>query len=115
MVWKQSKKKEENKSPSKEKPTEIEEERSLRARGVLAKKLDSGELEEREVEIETNAPVNPIVQVMTGGPNLEDLDMQVQNVLGDFLPKKVERRRVKLCRCPSHHYGTRAGTLSGCR
>ena len=86
--------KEENNTSNKQKITE--EERSLRVRETLAKKLDNKELEEREVEIEISAPVNPMVQVMTGGPNLEDMDMHIQSVLGDFLPKKSKRRRVKL-------------------
>ena len=73
-----------------------EEERSSRVRELLAKKLDAGELEDREVEIEVKASANPVVQVMTGGPSLEDLDMHVQNVLGEFLPKRSKRRHVKL-------------------
>ena len=87
----------ENKDKASERKSNGEEEkRSLRARELLAKKLDAGELEEREVEIEIKTPANPVVQVMTGGPNLEDLDMHVQNVLGDFLPKKAKRRRVEI-------------------
>ena len=87
---------EQKKHASSNKQKSKDEERSLRVREALAKKLDNGELEEREVEIEIRASSNPIVQVMTGGPNLEDLDMHVQNLLGDFLPKKAKRRRVKL-------------------
>lgn len=70
-----------------------ETERKDRARELMTQKLDNGELEEREVDIETQNNA-PMVQVMTSGPNLEDLDMQVQNMLGDLLPRKQKRRRV---------------------
>ncbi|MCB1307106.1 MAG: ATP-dependent protease ATPase subunit HslU [Leptospiraceae bacterium] len=73
-----------------------EQERRNRAREMLARKLDAGELEDREVEIETQSQSMPMVQVMTGGPGLEDLDMNIQNMLGDLMPKKQKRRRVSI-------------------
>ena len=72
------------------------QEKTERAREFVAKKLDNLELEEREVEIEVTAPAIPMIQVTTGGPNLEDLDMHVQNMLGDLLPKKAKYRRVTI-------------------
>ncbi|MBX7056825.1 MAG: ATP-dependent protease ATPase subunit HslU [Leptospirales bacterium] len=73
-----------------------EEERRLQARDLMARKLDAGELEEREVELETQSAALPMVQVLSGGPNMEDLDMQVQNMLGDLLPRKSKRRRLSI-------------------
>jgi ATP-dependent HslUV protease ATP-binding subunit HslU len=71
--------------------------RKARARELMGEKLDRGELEGREVEIETPVQSAPMVQVLAGGANMmEDIDMQVQNMLGDFLPKKSKRRRVTL-------------------
>ncbi|MCB1318805.1 MAG: ATP-dependent protease ATPase subunit HslU, partial [Leptospiraceae bacterium] len=55
-----------------------------------------GELEDREVEIETQSQSMPMVEVMTGGPGLEDLEMNIQNMLGDLMPKKQKRRRVSI-------------------
>ena len=74
-----------------------EQQRKQRARELMGEKLDRGELEEREVEVETQAQSSPMVQVLAGGPNMmEDIDLQVQNMLGDLLPKKNKRRRVTL-------------------
>ncbi len=73
-----------------------EAERRSKARDLLGGKLDRGELEEREVEIQTQSQSSPLVQVMAGGPNMEDLDMQVQNMLGDLMPKRQKRRRVSV-------------------
>lgn len=69
-------------------------EKKERARELFARKLDAGELEEREIEIETSASSGPNVQVLGAQPGMEDLDMQLQNMLGDFLPKKNKRRRL---------------------
>ena len=73
-----------------------EEERSVKAREMIAKKLDKKELEDKEVEIETKSNTMPMIQVMTGGPSMEDIDMHMQNMLGDFLPKKSKKRRIKI-------------------
>lgn len=73
-----------------------EAERRSKARDLLGAKLDRGELEEREVEIQTQSQSSPLVQVMAGGPNMEDLDMQVQNMLGDLMPRRQKRRRVSV-------------------
>jgi ATP-dependent HslUV protease ATP-binding subunit HslU len=73
-----------------------EEERRNRARQLMGEKLDRLELEEREVEFESQAQQTPMVQVLSGGPNLEDLDMQVQNMLGDLLPRRSRRRRLSV-------------------
>lgn len=74
-----------------------EQQRKLRARELMSEKLDRGELEDREVEVETQAQTSPMVQVLSGGPNMmEDMDLQVQNMLGDLMPKKSKRRRVTI-------------------
>ncbi len=80
-----------------EKKEDPEQQRKARARELMAEKLDRGELEEREVEVETQGQSSPMVQVLSGGPNMmEDMDLQVQNMLGDLLPKKSKRRRVSI-------------------
>ncbi len=75
-------------------------ERALRARQLVAKKLDSGELEERLVGIESQTPVIPMFHVMTDGPGpgpgSGDMDMNLQSMLGDLFSKKQKRRQVKI-------------------
>ncbi len=72
------------------------EQRSLRARASVSAKLKNKELEDRDVEIESSTSNMPTIQVMTGNPNMEDLDMNIQNMLGDIFPKKPKQRFVKI-------------------
>jgi ATP-dependent HslUV protease ATP-binding subunit HslU len=75
-----------------EKPAE-DEERRRRLRELMREKLRSGELDRREIEIEVEVPGLPMIQ-LTGAPAGEDFDSQIQNMLGDMLPKKRKKRRV---------------------
>ncbi len=70
-----------------------EQDRAARVRDMMREKLLNGELEQREVEIETAAHTSPMVQVLSG-QNMEDIDMQVQNMLGDLMPKRSRKRKV---------------------
>ena len=72
-----------------------EEERKKRVREMFRDKLRSGEMEDKEVEIDVHGSVSPMIQVLSGH-NMEDIDMQVQNMLGDFMPKKTKRRRLSI-------------------
>ncbi|MFN3604407.1 MAG: ATP-dependent protease ATPase subunit HslU [Leptonema sp. (in: bacteria)] len=64
-----------------------------RLRDAIREQLRRGDLDKMEIEIEIPAPSIPLVQVM-GAPNLEELNMQLQNMFGDVLPKKTKRRKV---------------------
>lgn len=68
-------------------------ERAERVRDMMREKLRKKEMESREIEIETAVSQSPMVQVLSG-QNMEDIDMQVQNMLGDLMPKKSRTRRV---------------------
>ncbi len=86
---------------SKKTKKDLEREESIqkkasRVRKILSRKLDAGELEDRDIELESQASQVPSVQVLSGGPNLEELDMQVQNMLADILPRKQQKRRVSV-------------------
>jgi len=69
--------------------------RHLRARELMRQKLAERSLEDREVELDVQTAPSPMVQVLSGH-NMEEIDMQVQNMLGDFLPKKNKKRRVPI-------------------
>ncbi|AOP34173.1 HslU--HslV peptidase ATPase subunit [Leptospira tipperaryensis] len=78
-----------------------EEERKthfLETREFMRKKLRTGKLDEQEVELDLPNPSAsqiPMLQVFGAG-NLDDLDNQLQNVLGDMLPKKNKKRKLKI-------------------
>jgi len=67
------------------------------ARDIFRKKLRSGQLEDREVELKLPQQSGPQVAVqMMAIPGMEELENQMQNVLGDIFPKKKERRKVTI-------------------
>jgi ATP-dependent HslUV protease ATP-binding subunit HslU len=64
------------------------------ARDIFRKKLRAGQLEEREVELKlTQQPPQIAVQMMAM-PGMEELENQMQNILGDIFPKRKERRKI---------------------
>ncbi|WP_016751969.1 ATP-dependent protease ATPase subunit HslU [Leptospira kirschneri] len=70
----------------------------LETREFMRKKLKAGKLDDQEVELDLpNPSVSqvPMLQVFGAG-NLDDLDNQLQNVLGDILPKKNKKRKLKI-------------------
>ncbi len=70
------------------------EARQHEARERVRRDLREGLLDEREVEYEASAPaVVPVMSVMSGA-GLEDMDIQIQNILGDLMPKKPRRRKL---------------------
>ncbi|EMJ95637.1 ATP-dependent protease HslVU, ATPase subunit [Leptospira alstonii serovar Pingchang str. 80-412] len=82
-------------------PLPDEEERKthfLETREFMRKKLKTGKLDEQEVELDLPNPSMsqiPMLQVFGAG-NLDDLDSQLQNVLGDMMPKKNKKRKLKI-------------------
>tara|TARA_Y100001937_G_scaffold90686_1_gene122776 strand:- start:81006 stop:82421 length:1416 start_codon:yes stop_codon:yes gene_type:complete len=70
-------------------------EKKARVRELMRQKLKAGEFDDKEIEIEVSSQSSPMVQVLSG-PNMEEMDMQLQNMLGDIMPKKTKRRKVSV-------------------
>ncbi len=70
-------------------------EKKARVRELMRQKLQAGEFDDKEIEIEVSSQSSPMVQVLSG-PNMEEMDMQLQNMLGDIMPKKSKRRKVSV-------------------
>jgi ATP-dependent HslUV protease ATP-binding subunit HslU len=64
-------------------------------REAIREQLRRGDLDKYEIEIDVPTPAIPMIQVM-GGPNLEEIDMQLQSMFGDIFPKKNKRRKVTI-------------------
>ncbi|NLI11947.1 MAG: ATP-dependent protease ATPase subunit HslU [Peptococcaceae bacterium] len=62
-------------------------------REILSEKLARGELENEfiEIEVEDNKP--PMLEVFTGS-GMEEMGVNLQDMLGGFLPKKKRKRKV---------------------
>ncbi|PKA12828.1 HslU--HslV peptidase ATPase subunit [Leptospira meyeri] len=88
-------KKEEDLNPEeKERQTSYKE-----SREKFREKLRKGILNEQEIEIDIPKPSQttgmPMLQVFGAG-NMEDMDNQLQSLLGDLMPKKTGKRKVKV-------------------
>ncbi|GIX41967.1 MAG: ATP-dependent protease ATPase subunit HslU [Leptospiraceae bacterium] len=80
-------------SNSEEQPQQVNNQKQIRE--AIREQLRRGDLDKHEIEIEIPTPSFPMIQVM-GGPNLEEIDMQLQNMFGDLFPKKNKRRKVTI-------------------
>lgn len=68
-------------------------------RQQLAQQLKAGELDEKEVEIEVNEQATPVVEVFSSQSGFEEMGINMQglqNMLGNMLPSRQRRRRVKI-------------------
>lgn len=62
-------------------------------RDSLREKLRRGELENEYVEIEVEESSAPMMEVFTGA-GVEEMGINIQDMLGNFFPKKKKKRRV---------------------
>ncbi len=70
-------------------------EQSERLRGRMKEKLDAGELEETEVEIEVEESRGGGAQVL--GPfNMGEAGFDMENALSNLMPKSTKKRKVKI-------------------
>jgi len=74
--------------------TEEERERLRETKEKLRGQLRGGKLDERYVEIEVRERVMPFGVISNVG--LEDIETNLKDMLGSFLPEKTKRRKVKV-------------------
>jgi len=72
-------------------------ERSGATREKFRRMLREGELDEREVELTTQdrAGMFPFMQVFSGS-GVEEMNMNLQDMMGNLFPKKTKKRRLKV-------------------
>ncbi|MDX1957102.1 MAG: ATP-dependent protease ATPase subunit HslU [Leptospiraceae bacterium] len=79
-------------------PEEEERKKSYETtKELMRKKLNSGKLDEKEIEIDQAQPQAglPMMQVFGAG-NLEDMDNQIQSMLGELTNKKPKKRKLPI-------------------
>jgi ATP-dependent HslUV protease ATP-binding subunit HslU len=64
-------------------------------RSKFREKLLSGALDDRMVELETQVPQMPLMQVV-GPISMDDMGLNIQDMLGNILPKKQKTRKVNV-------------------
>ncbi len=82
-------------------PTEAREQAELNehTRNRFREKLRAKEMEEKEIEVDIQqAPPIASMQIMgpLGGPGMDEIGQNIQDILGGMLPKKNKRRRVSI-------------------
>lgn len=73
---------------------EQERERSRETRERLREQLKSGKLDSRYVDIEVREKVMPFGVISNAG--LEDIEINLKSMLGNLLPEKSKRKKVKI-------------------
>jgi len=64
-------------------------------REKLRKLLRQGNLDDREVEVETSAQASPMVEVLAP-QGMEEMGANMRELLGQFMPKKSKRQKLKV-------------------
>jgi ATP-dependent HslUV protease ATP-binding subunit HslU len=72
-----------------------EEEDNHTTREKFRQRLRAGEMEHRMIELDLPASEGPLMQVI-GPMNLEEMGVNLQEMFGNILPKKMKRRRVSV-------------------
>jgi len=72
---------------------DAEKEENFKTRERFREMLAKGELDDRQIEIDISADGMPIMQVM-GPIGLEDMGINLQELFGNVMPKKMKKRRM---------------------
>jgi len=70
-----------------------EEDENQRTREKFRQKLRDGQLEDRVIELELPSSNAPLMQVI-GPMNLEEMGVNIQDMFGNLLPKKMRKRKL---------------------
>ncbi len=79
-------------------------------REKFRKRLRAGELDKRMLEIDLPANGGPLMQVI-GPMNMEDMGLNIQDLFGNLLPKKMKRRKVSVAEARTILTNEEAGKL----
>jgi ATP-dependent HslUV protease ATP-binding subunit HslU len=77
------------------------EERLRRTREKLRSQLADGRLEDRLVEMDVSSDPIPMMQIISPA-GIEELGVNLQDMLGGMLPKKVKRRKMSVAEARKH-------------
>ncbi len=67
-----------------------------RTREKFRQKLKNGELEDREIEINVKASGGSPTMQIFGPQGMEEMGMNLQDMLGNLVPKKTKKRKMKI-------------------
>ena len=73
-----------------------EEDAEARTREMLRKKLEVGELDEREVEFEVSDSGQPAMMQMFTNTGMEEMGINLQEMMGKMMPQRSKRRKMSV-------------------
>lgn len=79
-------------------------------REKFRKRLQAGEMDKRMIEVDLPAQSGPLMQVI-GPMNMEDMGLNIQDLFGNLLPKKMKRRKVSVAEARTLLTNEEAGKL----
>jgi len=71
-------------------------ERYLRSREKMRKRLRSGALNNRKVEIEVVESGGPVLEVLSAGGDFEEMNINFRDIMGNIFPPKKRMRKVTI-------------------
>ncbi len=71
------------------------EKRYMQSRARFRKLMEEGKLDERDVELDVQERSVPMIEVISGS-GLEDMDINIKDMLGNMLPQKNKKRKMKV-------------------
>lgn len=74
---------------------DVQTEESDQTREKLKELFRSGKLNEKMVELETRERQIPSLEIFSSG-NMEEMGINIQDMFGNFMPKKKKRKKVKV-------------------
>jgi ATP-dependent HslUV protease ATP-binding subunit HslU len=81
--------------PPVRKPGEEGTDDNAATREKFRARLHAGELDSRLIEVDVSATEGPLMQVI-GPMNMDDLGINLQEMFGGMLPKKMKRRKISI-------------------
>jgi len=81
--------------------SEDAEERMRRTREKLRAKLAEGQMEDKHVELDVSSDPIPMMQIISPA-GIEELGVNLQDMLGGMLPKKIKRRKMTVAEARKH-------------
>ncbi len=90
--------------------TSTDEELNERTREKFRQKLKDGQLEDRKIELDVQAGSGQTMQIF-GPQGMEEMGMNLQDMLGNLMPKKTKKRQMKISEARKHLFQEEAEKL----
>jgi ATP-dependent HslUV protease ATP-binding subunit HslU len=77
------------------KKEEEREQQRASTREKLKKMMEKGELDDREIDVETSERNTPMIEIFSAS-GMDDMDINIKDMFGNLFPKKTKKRKIKV-------------------